>query len=342
MGGTTATSAYGKTLNPLDSSRVPGGSSGGSAAAVGAGLAVAALGSDTGGSIRQPAAFCGCVGFKPSYGTVSRYGVGAYASSLDQVGPITQNVEDAAILYDIIKGHDAKDSTSYNGEYKPTNLDANRKFKIAVIKNYIELCDEDVKNALLNLVEKLKSAGHEIVYKELMNPMYSVAAYHVIANAEASANLSRFDGVRYGQRAECKNLDELYVKTRSQGFGDEVQKRLFLGSLFLSKGFYDKYFIKAHKAKEMIKNEYNGVFKEADLVLMPVTPSVSHKFDENVDSFKGDMFTIGANLAGLPAISVPISKNKDGLNISMQFLGKAFDDESVLNGALIVENLVKE
>lgn len=345
MGSTTATSCYGKTLNPFDDSRVPGGSSGGSAAAVAAGLAVAALGSDTGGSIRQPAAFCGCVGFKPTYGRVSRYGVSAYSSSLDQVGPITNSVEDAAILYDIIKGYDDKDSTSYNGEYKNTTLDANKKFKIAVIKNYIDNCDDDVKNSLLNLVEKLKSAGHEIIYKEFTNAKYDIASYYIIANAEASANLSRFDGIRYGKRAEAKNLEEVFIKTRSEGFGAEVKRRLLLGTFVLSSGYYDAYYKKAQKAREFIKQEYAEVFKEADLILTPVTPTTAYKFDamkEPLKVYLGDLYTVGANLAGLPAISVPVSKDSNGLNISTQLLGKPFDEESVLNGALIIENLVKE
>ena len=345
MGSTTATSFYGKTLNPLDNSRVPGGSSGGSAAAVAGGIAIAALGSDTGGSIRQPAAFCGCVGFKPTYGRVSRYGLGAYSSSLDQIGPITQNVKDAAILYDIIKGHDEKDSTSYNGKYAPTNLDPNKKLKIAVIKNYIENTDEVIKNALLKTIEKLKSAGHEIIYKEFSNANIDIAAYYIIANAEASANLSRFDGVRYGRRAEAKNLHELYANTRAEGFGAEVQRRLLLGTFVLSSGYYDAYYVKAQKAREFIRREYEEVFNEADLIFSPVTPTLPYKFGSITEPLKvylGDLYTVGANLAGLPAISVPVCKTNEGLSISAQLLGKAFDDENVLNGGLVLENLSKE
>lgn len=345
MGSTTATSFYGKTLNPLDNSRVPGGSSGGSAAAVAGGIAIAALGSDTGGSIRQPAAFCGCVGFKPTYGRVSRYGLGAYSSSLDQIGPITQNVKDAAILYDIIKGHDEKDSTSYDGKYASTNLDPNKKLKIAVIKNYIENTDEVIKNALLKTIEKLKSTGHEIIYKEFSNANIDIAAYYIIANAEASANLSRFDGVRYGRRAEAKNLHELYANTRGEGFGAEVQRRLLLGTFVLSSGYYDAYYVKAQKAREFIRREYEEVFNEADLIFSPVTPTLPYKFGSITEPLKvylGDLYTVGANLAGLPAISVPVCKTNEGLSISAQLLGKAFDDENVLNGGLVLENLSKE
>lgn len=347
MGGSTESSFYGKTLNPLDNTCVPGGSSGGSAAAVGAGLAIAALGSDTGGSIRQPAAFCGCVGFKPTYGRVSRYGLAAYSSSLDQIGPITQNVEDAAILYDIISGHDERDSTSYNGEYSPVvpNLDPNKKLTIAVIKNYIEKANDDVKNALLGTIEKLKSYGHNIVYKELANSKYAIASYYIIATAEASTNLSRYDGVRYGYRAKAEKLNELYANTRGEGFGEEVQRRMLLGTFVLSSGYYDAYYIKAQKARAYIKAEYEKILGEADLILMPVAPSVAYKIDSvtsPLESYLGDVYTISVNLAGLPAISVPVAKNENGLNISAQLIGKAYDDLGVLNGGLNLEKIIKE
>lgn len=347
MGSTTETSFYGKTLNPLDHSRVPGGSSGGSAAAVAGGLAICALGSDTGGSIRQPAAFCGCVGFKPTYGRVSRYGLSSYSSSLDQIGPITQNVEDAAILYDIICGHDEKDSTSYNGEYTKTSdkLDENKKFTIAVIQNYIDEASQDVKNALLKTIEKLKSAGHNIIYKNLLNSKYDIAAYYIIATAEASANLSRYDGVRYGNRAECKNLSELYAKTRGEGFGEEVQRRMLLGTFVLSSGYYDAYYIKAQKARAYIKKEYDEILSEADAILMPVAPGVAYKFNELSDplsAYLSDIYTIGINLAGLPAISVPVAKDSNGLNISAQLVGGAYKEQDVLNLAYGLEKIIKE
>ena len=239
MGSSTETSYYGKTLNPFDESRVPGGSSGGSAAVVGAGIAVAALGSDTGGSIRQPAAFCGVVGMKPTYGRVSRYGLVAFSSSLDQIGPITQNVEDAAILYNIIAGFDPKDSTSANVENKKIEFN-NRKLKIAVIDNYIDEADEDIKKALLDVIAEIEREGHTIIHKTLMNSKYDVATYYVVATAEASSNLARFDGMRYGNRVEGKDLKETYKLTREQ-FGDEVKRRIMLGTFELSSGYYDAY-----------------------------------------------------------------------------------------------------
>lgn len=346
MGSTTESSFYGKTLNPLDNSRVPGGSSGGSAAAVASNIAIAALGSDTGGSIRQPAAFCGCVGFKPTYGRVSRFGLGAYSSSLDHIGPITSCVEDAALLYDIIAGHDPKDSTSSKLEVISTadKLDANKKLTIAVIKNYIDEASDDVKKALNLTIEKLKNSGHKIIYKDLSNSKYDIAAYYIIATAEASANLSRYDGVRYGRRAECKNLGEMYAKTRGEGFGAEVQRRMLLGTFVLSSGYYDAYYIKAQKARAFIKREYEGILSESDLMFMPVAPSVAYKFGELSDPLKAylsDIYTIGVNLAGLPAITVPVAKDDNGLNISAQLIGKAWAEQTVLDGAYSLEKSIK-
>ncbi len=346
MGSTTESSFYGKTLNPTDYSRVPGGSSGGSAAAVAAGIAVAALGSDTGGSIRQPAAFCGCVGFKPTYGRVSRYGLAAYSSSLDQIGPITQNVTDAAILFDVIAGYDKMDSTSYSKEFISTadKLNSDRKLTIAVIENFVNETKDEVKNALLKTIEKLKSAGHKIIYKNLLNSKYNIAAYYIIATAEASTNLSRYDGVRYGNRAKASNLNELYANTRSAGFGEEVQRRMLLGTFVLSSGYYDAYYIKAQKARAYIKKEYEKILDEADLIFMPIAPSVAYKFGElanPLDAYLSDVYTIGVNLAGLPAISVPIAKNSENLNISAQLIGRAYDEQTVLDGALNLEKIIK-
>ncbi|EAJ5693257.1 Asp-tRNA(Asn)/Glu-tRNA(Gln) amidotransferase subunit GatA [Campylobacter fetus] len=346
MGSTTESSFYGKTLNPLDHTRVPGGSSGGSAAAVSAGLAIAALGSDTGGSIRQPAAFCGCVGFKPTYGRVSRYGLGAYSSSLDQIGPITRSVEDAALLYDIIAGHDPKDSTSSNLENISTSdkLNSDRKLTIAVIKNYVDGASQDVKDSLYKVVDKLKEAGHNIIYKDLSNSKYDIAAYYIIATAEASANLSRYDGVRYGRRADSNSLGQMYSKTRGEGFGVEVQRRMLLGTFVLSSGYYDAYYIKAQKARAFIKLEYEEILNEADIMLMPVAPSVAYKFGELSDplsAYLGDIYTIGVNLAGLPAITVPVQSDKNGLNISAQLIGGAWKEQDVLDAAFGLEKLVK-
>lgn len=346
MGSTTESSFYGKTLNPTDYSRVPGGSSGGSAAAVAAGIAVAALGSDTGGSIRQPAAFCGCVGFKPTYGRVSRYGLAAYSSSLDQIGPITQNVTDAAILFDVIAGYDKMDSTSYSKEFISTadKLNSDRKLTIAVIENFVNETKDEVKSALLKTIEKLKSAGHKIIYKNLLNSKYNIAAYYIIATAEASTNLSRYDGVRYGNRAKASNLNELYANTRSAGFGEEVQRRMLLGTFVLSSGYYDAYYIKAQKARAYIKKEYEKILDEADLIFMPIAPSVAYKFGElanPLDAYLSDVYTIGVNLAGLPAISVPVAKNSENLNISAQLIGRAYDEQTVLDGALNLEKIIK-
>lgn len=346
MGSTTESSFYGKTLNPTDYSRVPGGSSGGSAAAVAAGIAVAALGSDTGGSIRQPAAFCGCVGFKPTYGRVSRYGLAAYSSSLDQIGPITQNVTDAAILFDVIAGYDKMDSTSYSKEFISTadKLNSDRKLTIAVIENFVNETKDEVKSALLKTIEKLKSAGHKIIYKNLLNSKYNIAAYYIIATAEASTNLSRYDGVRYGNRAKASNLNELYANTRSAGFGEEVQRRMLLGTFVLSSGYYDAYYIKAQKARAYIKKEYEKILDEADLIFMPIAPSVAYKIGElanPLDAYLSDVYTIGVNLAGLPAISVPIAKNSENLNISAQLIGRAYDEQTVLDGALNLEKIIK-
>ena len=346
MGSTTESSYYGKTLNPLNRERVPGGSSGGSAAAVAAGLAVAALGSDTGGSIRQPAAFCGCVGLKPTYGRVSRYGLGAYSSSLDQIGPITQNVEDAAILYDIIAGHDDKDSTSADVKFESVadKLDANKKLTICVIENYVNEASEETKKALLKAVDILKSAGHKIIYKNLENSKCDIATYYIIATAEASANLSRYDGVRYGRRAEAKNLKELYVNSRSEGFGEEVKRRILLGTFVLSSGYYDAYYIKAQKARAYAKAKYERILSECDLIFMPVAPRTAYKFGDLKDpleAYLSDIYTISANLAGLPAISVPVAKDADGLNVSAQLIAKAWDEKTLLEGALSLENSIK-
>ncbi len=311
MGSSTESSFYGKTLNPHNLKCVPGGSSGGSAAAVAAGIAIAALGSDTGGSIRQPAAFCGCVGLKPTYGKVSRYGLGAYSSSLDQIGPITQTVEDAAILYDIIAGHEAKDSTSANVVHVKVSdkLDPNRKMTIAVIENYLNEASTEVREKMVAAIKVLEKAGHKIIYRNFINSKYDIATYYVIATAEASANLSRYDGVRYGNRAPSENLKEMFIQSRSLGFGEEVKRRILLGTFVLSSGYYDAYYIKAQKARHFIKAQYEAIFKEADLIFTPVTPTTAFEFGAKADPremYLSDMYTISLNLAGLPGISVPI------------------------------------
>ena len=345
MGSTTESSFYGKTLNPLDNAYVPGGSSGGSACAVSAGIALAALGSDTGGSIRQPAAFCGCVGFKPSYGRVSRYGLAAYSSSLDQIGPITRSVEDAAILYDIIAGYDERDTTSANVEFTSTadKLDANKKYKIALVKNYTDEASDEVKNSIYLAANKLKEAGHEISEVNLSSAKYAIAAYYIIATAEASANLSRYDGVRYGRRGEAESLGAMYATTRGEGFGAEVQRRMLLGTFVLSSGYYDAYYIKAQKARAFISKAYESVLEGADALLMPVAPHAAYKFGELKDpltAYLSDVYTVSVNLAGLPAISVPVTKNADGLNISAQIIGAQWEEQKVLDIAASLEKSV--
>ena len=346
MGSSTETSFYGKTLNPHNPNCVPGGSSGGSAAAVGAGLAVAALGSDTGGSIRQPASFCGCVGMKPTYGKVSRYGLSAYSSSLDQIGPITQNVEDAAILYDIIAGHEIKDSTSLNIAHKKISdkIDSDRKLTIAVIENYLDEAGDEVKKSIQEAIKALEGAGHKIIYKNMINSKYDIASYYVIASAEASANFSRYDGVRYGNRAEGDALKDMYLNTRSEGFGDEVKRRILLGTFVLSSGYYDAYYIKAQKARHFIKSQYEDIFKEADLIFAPVSPTPAFKFGSKkdpLDMYLSDIYTIAVNLAGLPAISIPIGKSSDNLPIGGQFIAKAFDEQTLFDGAASLEKILK-
>ncbi|MCX6073252.1 MAG: Asp-tRNA(Asn)/Glu-tRNA(Gln) amidotransferase subunit GatA [Campylobacterales bacterium] len=346
MGSTTESSCYGKTLNPLNHNCVPGGSSGGSAAVVAAGLAVAALGSDTGGSIRQPAAFCGIVGMKPTYGRVSRYGLGAYASSLDQIGPMTQNVEDAAILYDIIQGYDPRDSTSSerNDGKVSDKLDPSMKLKIAVVPEYVKDASLDVRKAYTKAIEALKNAGHTIIEKTLMDPKYDISAYYITATAEATTNLARYDGIRYGNRVEGENLKETYLKTRSAGFGAEVQRRIMLGNFVLSSGYYDAYYVKAQKVRTLIQEEYNKIFEEVDLILTPVAPSTAYEFgalSDPLEMYLSDIYTISVNLAGLPALSLPVDTAENGMPVGLQLVARAYNEQTLFNGALSLENQLK-
>jgi len=345
MGSTTESSFYGPTKNPHGTDRVPGGSSGGSAAAVAGGIAIAALGSDTGGSIRQPAAYCGVVGMKPTYGRVSRFGLAAYASSLDQIGPIAQNVEDAAILYDAIKGHDEKDSTSADFEIEDiaNHINPDVKLTIAVIDNYISEADEDIQKAYAQTVKALEEAGHTIVHKNMQNTKYDIATYYILATAEAATNLARFDGVRYGTRAESNTTEELFYHTRSEGFGEEVKRRILLGNFVLSSGYYDAYYVKAQKVRHLIRDEFNAIFEEADLILSPVAPSVAPKIgasEDPLEMYKSDMYTIAINLAGLPAISLPVAKNDEGMPIGLQLIAKAFNEKTLFDGAASMEKAV--
>ena len=345
MGSSTESSCYGKTLNPLDNTKVPGGSSGGSAAAVAAGIAIAALGTDTGGSIRQPAAYCGVVGMKPTYGRVSRYGITAYSSSLDQCGPITQNVEDAAILYDIISGYDPLDSTSANVKYEAItpNLNSDRKLTIAVIDNFVSEASPAIQKGFAKAVKALEDAGHKIIHKNMLDTDKIVSTYYIVATAEASANLARFDGVRYGNRKGDAGLKDMYVQTKSQGFGDEVQKRIMLGSFVLSSGYYDAYYIKAQKVRHLIKDEYSAIFEEADLILSPVAPTTAPKFGSfktSLEMYLSDIYTISVNLAGLPAISLPVDKDEDGMPVGLQFIGNAYEEQTLFDGALSLEKAI--
>ncbi|HIO71378.1 MAG TPA: Asp-tRNA(Asn)/Glu-tRNA(Gln) amidotransferase subunit GatA [Campylobacterales bacterium] len=345
MGSSTETSYYGKTLNPHDYERVPGGSSGGSASAVGGGVAIASLGSDTGGSIRQPASFCGVVGMKPTYGRVSRYGLSAYGSSLDQIGPITQNVEDSAILYDIISGYDPKDSTSADIEYTPItpNLNPNQKYRIAVIDNYVKDASTEIQQAYEKTIRTLEKLGHTIIHKEMTDAKYDISAYYITAMAEASSNLARYDGIRYGSRVEGENLKDTYFRTRSEGFGDEVKRRILVGNFVLSSGYYDAYYVKAQKVRYLIQQKYSEIFQDADLILSPVSPTLPFKFGEKkepLDMYLSDIYTISVNLAGLPAISLPVDW-VGNLPVGLQLIGKPFDELNLFNGALSLEQGLK-
>ena len=344
MGSTTESSFYGVTKNPYGEDRVPGGSSGGSASAVAGGIAIAALGSDTGGSIRQPAAYCGCVGMKPTYGRVSRFGLASYASSLDQIGPITQNVEDAAILYDAIASHDKRDSTCSTLELVSVteNLNADRKMTIAVIDNYITEASQDIQDAYAHTITLLEEAGHTVIHKNMANTKYDIATYYIVATAEATTNLARYDGIRYGKRVEGANLEETFRNTRAQ-FGDEVKRRIMLGNFVLSAGYYDAYYVKAQKVRHLIQDEFNKIFEEADLILSPVAPTVAPKIGtihDPLEMYKSDMYTIAINLAGLPAISLPVAKDNEGMPIGLQLIGKAFNEQAVFDGALSLEKAI--
>ncbi len=347
MGSSTENSAFFTTKNPWDLERVPGGSSGGSAAAVGAGIVPAALGSDTGGSIRQPAAFCGVVGLKPTYGRVSRYGLVAFASSLDQIGPITRTVEDSALLMNLISGKDPKDSTSEE-QPVPDFLSFIGKeinsIKIGLPKEFfIEELDSNIKEAVLNAAKQLEKEGAEIVEVSLPTTRYAIEAYYIIAPSEASSNLARYDGVRYGYRTkDYKNLEEMYSKTRDEGFGAEVKRRIMIGTYALSSGYYDAYYLKAQKVRTLIYQEFMDVFKEVDILLTPTTPDIAFKIGEKtsdpIQMYLSDIFTVSVNMASLPAISIPCGF-KDGLPIGMQLIGKPFDEGTILQVAHVYERL---
>jgi aspartyl-tRNA(Asn)/glutamyl-tRNA(Gln) amidotransferase subunit A len=341
MGSSTENSARGPTRNPWDLERVPGGSSGGSAAAVAADEAIAALGSDTGGSIRQPAAFCGCVGLKPTYGRVSRYGLTAFASSLDQIGPLTKSVEDAALLLDAMAGPDPMDSTSIDRPPPESAAAARaasdlRGMKLGLPKEYFgEGLDPEVETAVRAAAAACEALGAELVEVSLPRSRYAIAVYYIIATAEASANLARFDGVRYGLRMEGRDPISLTKKTRAAGFGPEVKRRVILGTYVLSSGYYDAYYLRAQKARTLIREDFAAVFEQCDAILTPVTPTPAFKIGEKADDplqmYLNDVLTVPANLAGICGLSVPCGFTKAGLPVGLQILGPAFGEESILN-----------
>lgn len=351
MGSTTETSAYGVTRNPRNTDHVPGGSSGGSAAAVAAGECFYALGSDTGGSIRQPASYCGVVGMKPTYGTVSRYGLIAYGSSLDQIGPLTKDVRDCATVLEAIASHDTKDSTSLDRsdtDFTKALVEDVRGMRIGIPNDYLgEGLDEEVKDAILQAAKVLEAKGAVVERFDLSLVEYAIPAYYTIAAAEASSNLERFDGIKYGYRTEdYAGLHNMYKKTRSQGFGEEVKRRIMLGSFVLSSGYYDAYYLKALRVKALIKKAFDEAFAKYDLILGPVAPTTAPKLGESladpIKMYLGDIYTIAVNLAGLPGISVPCGQDSKGLPIGMQLIGDCFQEKKLLQAAYTFERYEKK
>jgi len=345
MGSSNESSAYGITHNPWDTSCIPGGSSGGSAAAVAARQSIATLGTDTGGSIRQPASHCGCVGLKPTYGRVSRYGVIAYASSLDQVGPLTRDVADCAAMLRVIAGHDPKDSTSVDTpvtDYSASLAVGVKGLKVGLPKEYfIDGLDPDVQKAMDTAIDVYRRLGAEFVDISLPHTGYAVATYYLIATAEASSNLARYDGVRFGHRAEADGLLDMYTKSRSEGFGVEVKRRIMLGTYALSSGYYDAYYVKAQKARTLIMNDFTTAFANVDVMLTPVAPTPAFKIGEKtgdpLQMYLSDIFTIPVNLAGTCAMSLPAGFSAAGLPIGLQLIGKPFGEETILRAGFAFE-----
>ena len=351
MGSSNENSAFGSVLNPVDNSRVPGGSSGGSAAAVAADLCDVSLGTDTGGSIRQPASFCGVYGLKPTYGRVSRYGLTAFASSFDTIGPFSNNIEDAALVLEILSGKDENDSTSADFDVprfsKELSLEGN-KLKIGIAKEYFgKGLSPEIKTALENVINELESKGFEIQNIALPYNEYTIAAYYILTTAEASSNLARYDGARYGYRTEnSSSLIEMYKSSRSDGFGAEVKRRIMLGTYVLSAGYYDAYYRKAQKVRRFIKEDFEKAFKDVDIILTPTSPTVAFKIGEKsndpLEMYLSDIYTTSANLAGIPGINIPVAEDKDGLPIGMQLLADQFNETGLLKmGYYIQENLLK-
>lgn len=347
MGSSNENSALGKVLNPLDTKRVPGGSSGGSTAAVAADLCLAALGTDTGGSIRQPASFCGVVGLKPTYGRVSRHGAIAYASSFDQIGPITKCVEDAAIIMEVMAGKDNYDSTASSrtvSEYSKNLADTGKKYRIAYLKDCIESpgLDPEIKTRIETIISQLKKDGYTVDAVDFPYLDYLVPAYYVLTTAEASSNLARYAGVTYGYRspqiekaAGTANLEMVYKKSRTEGFGAEVKRRIMLGTFVLSSGYYDAYYSKAQKVRRLLKDKTNDILANYDFILMPATPGTAFEFGKKsadpIAMYLEDIFTVQANITGLPAISLPVGKHSNGMPFGLQLVAKSFDEENLLN-----------
>lgn len=351
MGGSTETSHFGPTRNPWDLERVPGGSSGGSAAAVAADEAVYTLGSDTGGSIRQPASYCGVVGMKPTYGTVSRYGLVAYGSSLDQIGPLCKDVTDCATIMEVIASHDLKDSTSVerkDTDFTSALVDDVKGMRIGIPKDYFgEGLDPDVKASVLNAVEVLKAKGAIVEEFDLSLVEYAIPTYYTIAAAEASSNLERFDGVKYGYRAkDYEGLHNMYKKTRSEGFGPEVKRRIMLGSFVLSSGYYDAYYLKALRVKALIKKAFDEAFAKYDVIIGPAAPTTAPKLGSSLSDpikmYLSDIYTISVNLAGLPGMTVPCGTDKNGLPVGMQLIGNCFEEKKLIQTAYTYEQSRKE
>ena len=345
MGSSNETSFFGNVQNPISENLVPGGSSGGSSSALAAKLTPATIGTDTGGSIRQPASFTGTVGLKPTYGSCSRYGIVAFASSLDQAGPMTQNVKDCALMLEVISSYDNKDSTSVDfkrGQYlKDLNENIKGK-KIGIPKQYrVDGMPKEIDELWKKGMKIIEDNGGEIIEINLPNTNYALPTYYIVAPAEASSNLARYDGVKYGFRSKGKNLIDMYEKTRSEGFGDEVKRRIMIGTYVLSSGYYDAYYLKAQKVRRLIKNDFDEAYKKVDAILTPSTPSSAFKIGEKtndpVSMYLNDIFTVPINLAGLPAISIPAGHDKSGYPLGLQVIGKAFDEQNILNIAYSIE-----
>ena len=348
MGSSNETSYFGNVVSPIDKDLVPGGSSGGSASALAAKLTPATIGTDTGGSIRQPASFTGTVGLKPTYGSCSRYGIVAFASSLDQAGPMTKNVEDAALLLEVMSSFDNKDSTSVDFKRPLYSKDLSKNIKgkkIGIPKEYrVDGMSQEIEKLWDDGKMYLKDCGAEIIDVSLPHTKFALPTYYIVAPAEASSNLARYDGVKYGFRTEGDNLIDMYEKTRSAGFGDEVKRRIMIGTYVLSSGYYDAYYLKAQKVRRLIKNDFNNVFQKVDAILTPSTPSsafkIGDKSNDPVSMYLNDIFTVPVNLAGLPGISIPAGLDKKGYPLGLQIIGKSFDEQNILNIAYSMEDKI--